>query len=132
MMAGGRINNHAINYLPDEKTVILFVGYSAEGTPSRAIREGEKTVFINGERVDVNAQVRHASLSAHADQRQLLEWLRSIYGGQRNIRRLFLLHGDNRSRVAFAEKAAEYVDPNSIYLADRKDEFDLNSNQRAA
>ncbi len=104
MMSGGRINKHATEYLPDKKTVILFVGFPAYGTPSRMITEGEKTVLINGESIDVNATVLQTSLSAHADQQQLIEWLDFIKKGQRITREVVLVHGNNSSREVLGQR----------------------------
>ena len=108
MMSGGRVERHASDYLPDENTVIVFVGFPAHGTPSREIVEGEKSVQLNGKTVNIQAQVRRlSSLSAHADQKQLLDWLRHISGGQTPTRHVILVHGENSSREGFAEKVME-------------------------
>lgn len=123
MMSGGRIGKHALDYLADPKNAILFVGYAAEGTPSRAITEGEKEVEINDEnvviKVPVRAKVLRASMSAHADQEQLFSWLKHIHGGQTRLRNLFLVHGNNQSREAFAKKVQEeQLDIDTLSLPD--------------
>lgn len=105
MMDGGRMPTHAADYLPESKSVILFVGYSVEGTLSRKIIEGAKEVQIGNELVDVDATVlRTSSLSAHADQQQLLNWLRHIADGERRLRKVILLHGSDPAREKFAHK----------------------------
>jgi metallo-beta-lactamase family protein len=108
MMNGGRIGYHALRYLPDPRSVIMLVGYTAEGTPSRAILDKEKTVEleINGNIYDVsnNLTVLHtSSLSAHADQNGLRTYAENIYGGQEPLRDIVVLHGDDESRVGLRD-----------------------------
>lgn len=95
MMAGGRIVNHALEYLGNEKTRLLFVGYQAPGTLGRMILDGKKSVSIYGKVVDVRASIGEiTSMSAHADKGQLLTWLGEIDG----VKRVFLVHGEELAR----------------------------------
>ena len=101
MMTGGRIIHHAINYLPDPKTQVVFVGYQAEGTLGRKIKDGARTVTVWCCEVMVKAQVRVIeSMSAHADQGQLLLWLRKIGG----LKAAILSHGEDIPRLTLKEK----------------------------
>lgn len=101
MMHGGRILHHALNYLPDFKTRLLLVGYQAQGTLGRLLQEGMTRVRIYDQEVRVRAHVRMLeSMSCHADQKKLLQWLGSIKG----IKKLFLNHGDEDARKALALK----------------------------
>jgi metallo-beta-lactamase family protein len=95
MMTGGRILNHAIDFLPRHDTRILFVGYQAEATIGRAILSGEKSVNIYGQHVEVNASIAETqALSSHADQPRLLNWLSKIKGSSKVI----LTHGEDGPR----------------------------------
>jgi metallo-beta-lactamase family protein len=103
MMQGGRIGYHALKYLPDPRSVIFLVGYTAEGTASRAVFDKEKVVEleINGEIFNVsnNLTVLHtSSLSAHADMNGLTRYAEHIYNGQEQLRDIVVLHGDEPSR----------------------------------
>ena len=81
MMTGGRIVGHAAHYLPIASTRLMIVGYQGEGSLGRQLLDGKNEVFINGISVIVNAKVNNTqSLSSHADQEQLLEWLKAISG----------------------------------------------------
>jgi metallo-beta-lactamase family protein len=101
MISGGRITHHAINYLPDPTTRILFVGYQAEDTVGKQVLEGAKQVRINKVQVHVKAHVTEVqSLSSHADQPKLLVWLGHI----KDVKKVFLIHGDTKQRELFAEK----------------------------
>jgi metallo-beta-lactamase family protein len=104
MMSGGRILHHAINYLADEKTRLLIVGYQAEGTLGRKILDGAKHVRIYDQDVAVNATVRNVeSMSCHADQKKLLAWLGQIDG----VEKVFLTHGENGAREVLRGKISE-------------------------
>jgi metallo-beta-lactamase family protein len=92
MCEGGRILHHLRHGLGDERNTVLFVGYQAEHTLGRRIRDGAEQVNILGEPIRRRAEV--ASLegfSAHADQRELVEWVTRL---DPLPRRIFLVHGD--------------------------------------
>lgn len=101
MMTGGRIVGHAMHYLPISSTRLMIVGYQGEGSLGRELLEGKTEVVIKGVKTLVNAKVNDTQgLSSHADQGQLLKWLQNIQG----VKKLFLTHGDDHSRVGFKEK----------------------------
>jgi metallo-beta-lactamase family protein len=107
MVTGGRILGHLREGLPDETTTVLFVGYQAEGTPGRRIQNAAANggkVRIDGEDVLVRAKVATLKgLSAHADRRELLAWLRMIPA----VRRVALHHGDEDAQRAFVDFAGK-------------------------
>ena len=92
MCEGGRIRYHLIDNLPRSDSTVLFVGFQAQGTLGRAIIEGAKRVRISGREAVVRAEIRRIdSYSAHADRKELIEWLqarRPVHGS------LFLVHGE--------------------------------------
>ncbi len=113
MMTGGRILGHAETYLPLDSTRLLIVGYQGEGTLGRKILEGVKEVNIKGKPVKVNATVTETqSMSSHADQAQLMEWLSKI----KNIQKLFLTHGEDEPRTILEEKITKEIGIKNIDL----------------
>ena len=79
MSQGGRIVHHEVRYLSGPKNTLLLVTYQAEGTLGRLISDGAKKVEILDQAVTINAKVEKISgYSAHADQRFLMDWLRSF------------------------------------------------------
>ena len=101
MMAGGRIVGHAARYLADSANRLLFVGYQGEETLGREIKEGATEVEIDEITVPVNAHISSIeNMSAHADQKQLLEWLSAIKG----FKQVVLTHGDEEPRDILANK----------------------------
>ena len=100
MLSGGRVLHHLRQRLPSPETTLLFVGFQAAGTLGRRILEGAREVRIHGQPVPVRAEVREIpALSAHADQRGLIEWVASLTGPPRAVS---LVHGEPRAREALA------------------------------
>lgn len=100
MLSGGRILHHLKHRLPDPETTLLFVGYQADGTLGRRILEGAHDVRIHGQSVTVRAEIREISaLSAHADQRGLVDWVGALATPPRAV---YLVHGEPAAREALA------------------------------
>lgn len=101
MCTGGRIVHHLYHRMQRKNDTILFVGYQAYGTRGRRILDGEPTIRIFGRDVPLNCQVRQISgLSAHADQSELLRWLRNF---KKSPQHVFLTHGEPESAFALAD-----------------------------
>ncbi len=119
MMSGGRIVGHAAHFLPLASTRLLIVGYQGEGTLGRAILEGNKKVKINDETVHIKASVSSTqSMSAHADQQQLLSWLKPI----KNVKKVFLTHGEDGPRAALAQKITAELGISDVVMPKRNQE----------
>ncbi|MBT8182891.1 MAG: MBL fold metallo-hydrolase [Eudoraea sp.] len=105
MVTGGRILTYLQQMVDIPNTNILLVGYMAEGTRGRALLEEAKELKIFGKYYDVKASVYHEeSLSAHSDQKELLDWIASI----KNIpERVFLIHGEQEALNEFKDKIEE-------------------------
>ncbi len=102
MSNGGRILHHERRYLSDPKSTILFIGYQAAGTLGRLILNGAKEVKIFDEVVPVRAHVVSIpGYSAHADQAQLLAWLRPM---RESLKRVFVVQGEEMGSVVLAQK----------------------------
>jgi metallo-beta-lactamase family protein len=96
----GRILHHLKRRLPDPETTLLFVGFQAAGTLGRRILEGAHEVRIHGETVTVRAEIRDVpALSAHADQRGLVEWSGALAAAPRAV---YLVHGEPKAREALS------------------------------
>jgi Cft2 family RNA processing exonuclease len=104
MLTGGRVIGHLRLLLGDPAATILFVGYQGTGTLGASLQAGERLVKVDGEMVEVRCQVRSISgFSAHADEPQLLAWLRN-FAAARAPRRVFLVHGDPAAQAAIEPK----------------------------
>lgn len=102
---GGRILHHELRYLSDPKSTLLFVGYQTQGSLGRYILEGAKEVVIMNEKIPVRARVMEIeSFSAHADQPQLLNWLRPM---RKSLKKAFVVQGELDQSEALAHKAQD-------------------------
>jgi len=103
MAEGGRILHHLANNIENPKNLILFVGYAAEQTLARKIMDGEKKVNIFGEEYQVKAKVKTMDyFSAHADQNELLDYLR--LNPTNKLKNIFLVHGEEDQALPFMQK----------------------------
>lgn len=92
MCEAGRILHHLKNNIGDAKTTVLFVGYCAENTLGRRIRDGEKEVSILGGRYKVRADIQIVdSFSGHADHSELLDYFNRTTGPKHKV---WLVHGE--------------------------------------
>ncbi|MBI4128776.1 MAG: MBL fold metallo-hydrolase [Parcubacteria group bacterium] len=105
MSSGGRILFHERNYLPNEASTLLILGYQAQGSLGRDLLEGARTVRIFDTDVPVRARiVAIGGYSAHADREQLVSWMRSFAG---SLRWAFVTHGEAGPGEALAEVIRE-------------------------
>ena len=118
MCTGGRIRHHLKHSLWRKETSVVFVGYAAKGTLARRIIDGEETVRIFGDEINVRADIYTiGGFSAHADQKELLSW-HSRAGKPGTT---FLVHGEEDSMNVFAELLKE----TQIIIPDSHQSFEL-------
>ncbi|MDW7670897.1 MAG: MBL fold metallo-hydrolase [Bacillota bacterium] len=100
MATAGRVRHHLKHNLWDPKNTVIFVGYQAQGTLGRILKEGVKKVKILGEEIAVKAEIVSIDgFSGHADQAGLMEWLR---GFKKKPKKIFLVHGEPASSEILA------------------------------
>lgn len=98
MLTGGRVLAHLASRLPQERNSVLLVGFQAPGTRGALLRSGLDEIKIFGQYVGVRAQIREiSSLSAHADQHEIIEWMR---GMPRAPKKTFIVHGEPQAAQA--------------------------------
>ena len=99
MCEAGRIRHHLKHNLWRSESIILFVGYQAEGSMGRKLQDGAKSVKLFGESIAVSAEIATLNgSSGHADQAGLLNWLHSFREKPGTV---FVNHGDDESVEAF-------------------------------
>jgi metallo-beta-lactamase family protein len=92
MCEGGRVLHHLRNNIEDSRNTVLITGYQGENTLGRKILEKHDEVPIFGEPMRLRAEVCSLDeLSGHADQKELIEWMRPFAKG---LKKVFLVHGD--------------------------------------
>ena len=101
MATGGRILHHLRHLLPDSRNTVLVVGFAAEGTRSRALASGARTIKIHGEYVPVRAEIVETdAFSAHADADDILSWL----AGAPEPAATYVVHGEPSSAAALRDR----------------------------
>jgi len=102
MVTGGRVLTYLKQLIDEPSTTVLLVGYQAEGTRGRQLLEGVHEIKFFGKYYPVKATVKHLeSLSAHADQEDLLNWMSNI----KNIpEKVYLVHGEPMALDTFRVK----------------------------
>lgn len=103
MAAGGRIVAYLRALLGDPQHTVLFVGYQAPGTPGYQLQQiaaggSAPVIELDGQRVAVRARIHTiGGYSAHADQRDLVNFVRRMRVQPRHVR---IVHGDMRAKRA--------------------------------
>jgi metallo-beta-lactamase family protein len=105
MATGGRVLHHLSLYASDPRNTIALVGFQAAGTRGAALAAHDPSIKVHGEYVRVRANVESiASLSAHADYRELLQWLSSLTDAPS---RVFVTHGEPVAADAMRRRISE-------------------------
>ncbi|MEJ2439967.1 MAG: MBL fold metallo-hydrolase [Gammaproteobacteria bacterium] len=107
MCTGGRIRHHLKHNVWRKQTHIMMVGFQARGTTGRALVDGARYIRLWGETIKVEAQVHTiGGLSAHADQRDLLQWL----GHFKPLPPTYLVHGEETALTALQSAIKTHYD----------------------
>ncbi len=122
MSQGGRILHHERRYLSDSKSTILFITYQAKGSLGRQILDGAKTVKIFAEEIPIRCRIKTiAGYSAHADQSQLLNWLKPIRLG---LKKVFIIQGEENQMKPLAQKIIDELAVETV-IPSRGEEYVL-------
>ena len=106
MCEAGRIQHHLIHNIGDPNTTILTVGYMAENTLGRRIRDRDEEVKIHGMWLKRRADVEEINaFSAHADYSEAITWLKSLDTSR--LKTIYMVHGEPKAQAAFKKHLAE-------------------------
>lgn len=98
MCESGRVLHHLRHTLGDPKNVVALVGFMAENTLGRKLRDGHEEVRIHDRWVRVRAAIENLSgFSAHADRNDLLASTLPLVGKTKTI---FIVHGESEGANA--------------------------------
>ncbi|WP_342331679.1 MBL fold metallo-hydrolase [Pedobacter sp. FW305-3-2-15-E-R2A2] len=102
MLSGGRVLEYLKHYLTNASNAILIIGFQAEGTRGRALLNHSHELKIHGRYYGVKANVAEIlGLSAHADQAELMDWIRKYVPAPKQI---MLVHGEPSAQEALRVK----------------------------
>jgi metallo-beta-lactamase family protein len=122
MAEAGRILHHLRNNIENPRNTVLVVGFQAENTLGRKIVEKRAEVPIFGEPVRLRAEVVVMNeLSGHADQNELLAWMRPVAP---TLKRVFLVHGELDQAQPLANRIRETHNVD-VVIPERGQSFEL-------
>lgn len=107
MCDAGRIKYHLKYNLPRPECSILITGFQAAGTLGRRLVDGAKKVRIFGEEIPVRASIHTiGGLSAHADQADLIDWLKGFNCAPQKT---YIVHGEPENAQALASEIQQQL-----------------------
>ncbi len=129
MMNGGSSVEYFKNFAGNEKNTICFVGYQANGTLGRRIKDGEKEILLantgsEDDKVTVKMNVTgmHGAFSAHSDVGMTKKFLANLSVKPRKV---ILNHGEPSKIYSFAETVKRIVPDVKVYTPENLESFRL-------
>ncbi len=123
MCEAGRILHHLRNNIEDPRNTVLITGFQAENTLGRKIVDKQPEVPIFGEPRRLRAEVAKLNeLSGHADQRELLEWIKPM---AKTLKKIFLVHGEPAQSQALAKAIQSQYGVETV-IPERGESFELS------
>ena len=130
MLNGGSSVEYFKNFAPFEKNGIMFVGYQAQGTLGRRIKDGEKEILLSNtgsaeDKVKINMKVytMKGAFSAHSDVGMTKKFLANLSA---KPKKLILNHGEKSKIFSFAETAKRIIPEVQVYTPENLDSIRLN------
>jgi metallo-beta-lactamase family protein len=107
MAEGGRVLHHLRATVEDQRNTIIIVGFQAQHTLGRRLVERRPRVRIFGVERDRYAEVVVLSgFSAHADQRDLIEFIQAVrHNGK--LETVALIHGEPPAQAVLQKRLGE-------------------------
>lgn len=103
MLVGGASVFYNLKIAKSEKNGIAIVSFQVPGTPGRDLLD-KRSVYINGEKVEVKAEVRRFDLSSHSGRKELIAMFKEKVKGSPKV---LVVHGDKDNCEAFAKELRE-------------------------
>jgi metallo-beta-lactamase family protein len=104
MLEGGRIQDHLYYNVQNFYCTLLFIGFCSKGTLGHKLLRGDSFVRIRDRELPVYATIEKTDLlSGHGDHADLMQ----VITQQKNLQKLFLVHGEPSSMEELAQSATE-------------------------
>ncbi|MFD1143204.1 MBL fold metallo-hydrolase RNA specificity domain-containing protein [Larkinella insperata] len=123
MVQGGRVEQHVAANISNPYCTILIIGYCAEGTLGWRLLNGQPTISIKDKEEPVLAKVERTDVfSGHGDRDDLVRFVK--HQSPDRLKKIFLVHGDYTSMVAFQQTLQE-EGFNQVELPAKGQEYEL-------
>ena len=124
MCDAGRIKYHLLYNISRAECSILISGFQARGTLGRRLVDGAREVTLFGKPHAVRADIHTiGGLSAHADQKALLDWLRQFGKPPRHT---FVVHGEAEASAGFMQAVGNQLHWDNVSAPGQGDKFVLD------
>jgi metallo-beta-lactamase family protein len=115
MSEGGRVRSHEREFLSDPKCSLVLVGYQVLGSLGRRLRDGAKSVRIDGQDVKVRAEVAWVDgYSSHADTDGLLAFAEGSAAGGR-LKKVFTAMGEPKAAMFLAQRIRDEIGIEAVH-----------------
>lgn len=102
MCEAGRILHHLANNIENARNTIVIVGFMAQDTLGRRIKEQTEQVKIFGDIYKLKAEVVTLNtFSAHADEQDIIDTIQQL--NFKRLKEVFLVHGESDAQAALSE-----------------------------
>lgn len=106
MCTNGRVKYHLKSLVGNSNATILFTGYSTEGSLAYHLKQGDKSVTMNGEEYSVKCNIKSLqSLSSHIPYSVMLEYYSNI-----QCNKLILHHGNIEGKKQLKKDLDEFFE----------------------
>jgi metallo-beta-lactamase family protein len=122
MCEAGRIRHHLKNELEDARNSVIAVGFMAQQTLGQKLLDPDvREVKIFDKSVRKKAEIHYINAySGHADKNDLDAYI----AAQKNLKKLFLVHGEETAMFALAERTVARQKIN-VVMPERDKEIDV-------
>ncbi|MCC7436604.1 MBL fold metallo-hydrolase [Candidatus Nomurabacteria bacterium] len=125
MSNGGRVLHHEARYLPNPNNTLLLTGYQSQGTLGRLIQDGVKNIKINGQNIEVKANIEFIEgYSGHKDSDHLIEFVEST---AETLKKVFVAMGEPKSSLFLTQRLRDYLGV-MAYAPEEGDVVELDCN----
>lgn len=100
----------------EDNSIIINTGYLPDDSPLNMAKE-KRVIENNGESLEVRADVKQIELSGHADQSELIRFVRAV-----KPKRTFLVHGNLDQALALKDKISELTE---VTIPDNHENFNI-------
>jgi len=109
MLNGGPILEYLRRLGPNDKNMLVFVGYQAEGTLGKRIQNGWREIPLPSDgrtdMVKLNLDIQTVDgFSGHSDRQQLMEYIKKL---NQNPKQAFVTHGEESKCIDFANSISK-------------------------
>jgi KH/beta-lactamase-domain protein len=102
MMQGGPILDYFSYAAEDEKNLLAFVSYQAQGTLGRAILDGQREIVLNDRKINIKMKInKYEGFSGHADHFESISFIKYLRPKPKQV---LVVHGEIPKPYELASK----------------------------